>query len=101
MRTVRAAQQIIVRPVITEESMGQLEQGKYTFVVDPRATKTEIKAAIKEIFNVDVVKVNTINYLGKRRRVRVHWGRRPNWKKAIVTLAADQKISQFFDEIVS
>lgn len=101
MRTSRGAHQIIIRPLISEESMGLLEMGKYTFVVDPRATKTEIKAAVKAIFNVDVAKVNTSNYLGKRRRVRLHWGRRPNWKKAIVTVAAGQEIRQFFDEVVS
>jgi len=99
--TRRPARQIIIRPVITEESVEQLQQGKYTFVVDAKATKPEIKAAIKEIFNVDVARVNTMNYRGKRRRVRFQWGRRPDWKKAIVTLAEGQEIREFFEEIVS
>lgn len=101
MSSDRAARDIIIRPIITEASMDQLEMGKYTFAVQAQATKTEIKNAIKKIFNVDVTKVNTMNYLGKQRRVRMQLGRRPNWKKAIVTLAPGQEIRQFYDEIVS
>jgi large subunit ribosomal protein L23 len=81
--------QIIKRPVITEESTIQTEsKGKYVFRVDPRANKNQIRDAIEEAFSVKVTAVNTMNYEGKRsgRRFRGQAGRRPNWKKAIVTL---------------
>lgn len=88
--------EIVKRPVITEASMENLAQGKYTFAVDPRANKTQIKQAIEELFKVKVKKVNTMNVRGKVRRVGVHVGRRPDWKKAIVTLEEGQRI-EFFD----
>lgn len=92
---------VIVQPLITEASMDALADGKYTFVVDRKATKTEIKQAVQIIFKVAVVKVNTMNYQGKLRRMGRFIGRRPGWKKAIVTLAEGQQIKQFFEEIVS
>lgn len=90
------ARDIIIAPVITEKSMAGTTVQQYTFEVDPRATKTQIKSAIQEIFKVSVVKINTTNIGGKqknfaRRGVRTH-GRMSDWKKAIVTLAPGQKI---------
>ncbi len=86
---------ILVRPVITERSMADSEMGKYTFVVDRRANKYQIRNAIEEIFGVRVLRVNTMRMLGKRRRMGMHVGRRPNWKKAIVQLAPGQELDFF------
>lgn len=90
---------IIMRPVITEKSMEQMAEGKYTFIVAPKATKPEIRRAVEELFDVDVVKVNTLNMRGKWRRVGRFAGRRPDWKKAIVTLKEGQRIKQLFDDL--
>jgi len=90
---------IILRPIITEKSMELLAEGKYTFAVDPRANKSQIKRAIETIFDVEVAKVNTMNMRGKRRRLGRYEGRRPNWKKAIVKLKPGQKID-FFEGLV-
>ncbi len=90
------ARQVILRPVITELSMAATANGKYTFAVDPRANKTQIKQAVQEIFNVKVRSVHTMNVPGKERRVGVHLGRKPDWKKAIVTLEEGQRI-EFFE----
>lgn len=77
---------IIVAPVISEKSYGLMDQGQYTFEVDPRANKTEIKIAVERIFDVEVAKVNTINRKGKTRRTRFGLGKRKDTKRAIVTL---------------
>ena len=77
---------ILVAPVVSEKSYGLLDEGKYTFIVDPRANKTEIKIAVEKIFGVKVESVNTINRQGKSRRTRTGVGRRKNTKRAIVTL---------------
>ena len=77
---------IILRPVVSEKSYGLIDEGKYTFLVDPRATKTEIKLAIEKIFGVKVAAVNTINRVGKARRTRLGAGKRKDTKRAIVTL---------------
>lgn len=77
---------ILVAPVVSEKSYGLLDEGKYTFVVDPRANKTEIKIAVEQVFGVKVESVNTINRQGKTRRTRTGVGRRKNTKRAIVTL---------------
>ncbi len=90
------ARDIIIKPVVTEKSNAAMGASRYTFVVDQRATKTEIKQAVEEIFKVRVKGVNTMRMLGKVRRMGVHSGRRPNWKKAVVTLEEGQKI-QFFE----
>jgi len=90
---------IIIRPVITERSMQDMAAGKYTFAVDPRANKHQIKQAIQQIFEVDVVRVNTMQMLGKRRRMGAFSGRRPSWKKAVVTLKEGQTIA-FFEGLV-
>lgn len=88
--------EIVRRPVVTEDSMARIEMGKYTFAVDPRANKSEIKRAVEELFKVKVKKVNTMNVKGKVRRQGAHVGRRPSWKKAIVTLEEGQRI-EFFE----
>ncbi len=88
---------IIIRPVVSEKSYGLLDDGVYTFVVDPRATKIEIAGAIESIFNVRVAKVNTLNRKGKRKRNRrqATYGQRPDTKRAIVTLAPGGRIDLF------
>ena len=77
---------ILVAPVVSEKSYSLLDEGKYTFVVDRRANKTEIKIAVESIFGVKVSSVNTLNRQGKTRRTRFGLGRRKNTKRAIVTL---------------
>ena len=77
---------VILSPVVSEKSYGLLDEGKYTFVVDPRANKTEIKIAVEQIFSVKVASVNTINRKGKTRRTRFGLGKRKDTKRAIVTL---------------
>ena len=83
---------IIKAPVITEKSQIEKENGKYTFKVDPKANKTEIKLAIEKIFNVKVVKISTINEKPKKKRVGRYTGLTNRSKKAIVTLAEGQTI---------
>ncbi|GHG46007.1 50S ribosomal protein L23 [Flavimobilis marinus] len=77
---------IIFAPVVSEKSYGLLDQGKYTFLVDPRANKTEIKLAIEKIFDVKVDSVNTLNRPGKSRRTKFGIGKRKDTKRAIVSL---------------
>lgn len=90
------ARDIIKRPVITEKSTELMtSENKYTFLVDLRANKTQIKSAIEEIFNVKVEKVNTVRVRGKIRRMGRYEGRRPDYKKAIVTLADGHSIEVF------
>ncbi len=88
---------IVLRPVVSEKSYALLDDGVYTFVVDPRANKTEIRQAVESIFNVRVTNVNTLNRKGKRKRNRrqATFGKRPDTKRAIVTLAADDRIDLF------
>ena len=77
---------IILKPVVSEKSYGLIDDGKYTFEVDPRSNKTEIKLAVEKIFNVKVASVNTLNRTGKLRRTRFGIGKRKDTKRAIVTL---------------
>jgi large subunit ribosomal protein L23 len=77
---------ILIAPVVSEKSYGLLDEGKYTFIVDPRANKTEIKIAVEQVFSVKVDSVNTINRKGKTRRTRSGIGKRKDTKRAIVTL---------------
>lgn len=88
---------ILKRPVITEHSADLMAEKKYTFEVDPRANKTEIKAAVEEAFGVKVKKVNTMNYKGKFKRMGQYAGYRPKRKKAIVQLTEDSKDLDFFE----
>ncbi|MFJ1745703.1 MULTISPECIES: 50S ribosomal protein L23 [unclassified Streptomyces] len=86
---------ILVKPVVSEKSYALLDEGKYTFVVDPRANKTQIKEAVQAVFSVKVTGVNTINRQGKRKRTRTGFGKRANTKRAIVTLAEGDRIDIF------
>ncbi|MCV2395566.1 50S ribosomal protein L23 [Actinotalea sp. M2MS4P-6] len=78
---------VLVAPVVSEKSYGLLDEGKYTFLVDPRANKTEIKIAVEQVFGVKVASVNTINRKGKVRRTRFGMGKRKDTKRAVVTLS--------------
>jgi large subunit ribosomal protein L23 len=89
---------VLLRPVITERSMTETASGRYTFEVTKDATKQEIAEAVAEAFKVDVVDVNTMTVRGKERRLGRRIGRRPDWKKAIVTIAEGQKIERYFVE---
>ncbi|MBQ2614454.1 MAG: 50S ribosomal protein L23 [Clostridia bacterium] len=91
------AHDIIRRPIITEQSMDQVQERKYTFEVAKGANKIEIKKAIEEIFKVQVEKVTTINYIGKPKRQGVFAGKRADWKKAVVKLTADSKTIELFE----
>ena len=92
---------IIRRPVITEQSMEDVASKKYVFEVDINANKTEIKAAVEEIFGVKVAKINTVRMQGKVKRTGAYpAGRRAAYKKAIVTLTADSKTIEFFEGMV-
>ncbi|MDP9073505.1 MAG: 50S ribosomal protein L23 [Actinomycetota bacterium] len=88
---------VILRPVVSEKSYALLEKGVYTFIVRPDANKIEIRQAVERVFSVNVVKVNTLNRKGKKKRHRRQpkFGRRPDTKRAIVTLAEGQRIPLF------
>ena len=83
---IKDPRDILLAPVVSEKSYGLLDEGKYTFLVDPRSNKTEIKIAIEQVFNVKVDSVHTMNRQGKARRTRFGVGKRKNTKRAIVTL---------------
>lgn len=94
------AYDIIKRPIVTEQSMQGAEFKKYTFEVTKSANKIEIAKAVEEIFGVKVAKVNTLNMQGKEKRTGSYpAGRRPSWKKAIVTLTEDSKTIEFFEGV--
>ena len=88
---------VILRPVVSEKSYALLDANAYTFIVHPEANKVEIRQAIESIFGVRVAKVNTMNRIGKRRRNRraFTFGKRPDTKRAVVTLVAGDKIDLF------
>ena len=90
---------IIIRPVLSEKSFDGIASKRYTFIVAPQANKTEIKKAVEEVFGVRVAKVNTINYEGKMKRRGATQGRRPGYKKAIVTLTEDSKSIEYFESL--
>jgi len=87
----KAPQDIILKPIVTEKSSLDSAAGKYSFKVDERATKTEIRMAIEKLFDVKVVSVNTVRYDGKVKRQRAVAGLTPSWKKAVVTIATEAK----------
>lgn len=89
------ARDVILRPMVTEKSTGLMGENKYSFVVDIRANKTQIRQAVEQIFQVKVEKVNTMRVLGKMRRMGRTEGKRPDYKKAIVTLAEGHSIEVF------
>jgi len=91
------ARDIIIRPVITEKSMNLMSERKYTFIVDKRANKIQIKKAVEDIFGVKVDKVYTMNYKGKPKRMGKYEGKTEAYKKAIVKLTPDSKGIEFFE----
>ena len=96
---MRSPHDIIIKPIITEDSMGRMDLGIYTFKVAKNANKSEIKKAVEAVFGegVKVSKVNTMNVRGKMKRVGANVGKTPDWKKAIVTLTEDSKAIEFFE----
>jgi len=86
---------VLLAPVISEKSYGLLDENKYTFLVHPDANKTQIKIAVEKVFNVRVTGVNTINRKGKTRRTRFGMGKRKDTRRAIVTVAAGDRIDIF------
>lgn len=96
----KTAQDIILKPIITEASMENLQMNKYTFKVAKNANKTEIKSAVEKLFGVKVEKVNTMNLKGHKRRMGRYEGYTPSWKKAIVTLKEGEKTIEFFNNLV-
>lgn len=96
---MRDPHDIIIRPIVTEASMDNMADKKYTFVVDKKSNKTEIKNAVEKIFGVKVDSVNTMNMLGKKKRMGASVGKKNDWKKAIVTLTEDSKTIEFFEGI--
>jgi len=97
---MKSAYDVIKRPVITEQSMENVANKIYVFEVAKDANKVEIRKAIEEIFGVKVMKVNTMNVLGKEKRMGVHSGYRANWKKAVVRLSEDSKTIELFEGMV-
>ena len=95
---MKNARDVIIRPLISEKSTELMEDNKYTFIVDKDANKIEIKQALEEIFGVQVEKVNTANFEGKRKRLgRFPEGKTASWKKAIITLAEGSKPIELFE----
>lgn len=92
---IRDHRDILLAPVVSEKSYGLLDENKYTFLVSPDANKTEIKIAVETVFGVKVTGVNTSNREGKRRRTKSGWGKRPDTKRAIVSVAEGQRIDIF------
>ena len=92
------AEEIIVRPIVTEKSNDGLQEGKYTFEVNKKATKVEIAKAVEKLFNVKVLKVNTMTVKGKEKRVGRNVGRTSDWKKAIVTIDTNPTDSSYLSK---
>ena len=95
MSKIADPRDVLIKPVISEKSYRLVDDGKYTFLVAPDANKTQIRLAVEAVFGVKVTGVNTLNRPGKRRRTRYGWGKRPDTKRAIVTLAAGERIDVF------
>lgn len=93
------AQDVIIKPIITEKSMAALSENKYTFKVAKNANKIEIAKAVEELFDVQVKSVNTMNCRGRMKRMGMNRGMTPSWKKAIVTLTPESKSIEFFDSL--
>ena len=90
---------VIIRPIVTENSMDMAEQKKYAFRVAKDANKTEVRKAIEEIFGVDVAKVNVVNVSGKKKRMGRTMGTTSSYKKAVVTLTPDSKEIEIFQDL--
>ncbi len=97
---MKAAQDIVIAPIITEKSMSAIADKKYTFRVAPDANKVEIASAVEELFKVEVAKVNTMHVRGRNKRVGRYSGKTAAWKKAIVTLTEKSKTIEFFDGLM-
>ena len=97
---MKSVYDVIVRPIVTEASIAGAADKKYTFAVAKEANKIEIRKAVEEIFGVKVKSVNTMNYDGKEKRMGYHVGRRPSWKKAIITLTEESKGIEFFESMI-
>ncbi len=98
---MKTSYDIIIRPIITEQSMESIDLKKYTFEVARDATKADVKKAVEEIFDVKVDSVNTLNVCGKAKRTgRYPEGMTRTWKKAVVRLTADSKAIEFFEGMV-
>jgi len=95
---MRPAEDIIISPLITEKSNDQIADGKYTFIVDVNATKTEIRYAVEKLFSVKVVGVNTSNINGKVKRMGVHVGPQPDWKKAVVKIDVSPGVQSYMEK---
>ncbi len=96
---MKSIENVIVRPLITEKSMAEIEGKRYVFEVASDATKADIATAVETMFGVKVASVNTINMKKKPKRLGVHMGYTSEWKKAIVTLTEDSKTIAFFDSM--
>ena len=92
MSNIANPRDILIKPVVSEKSYRLEDEGKYTFIVAPGANKTQIRQAVEAVFRVKVTAVNTVNRPGKRRRTRYGWGKRPDTKRAIVSLAEGERI---------
>ena len=92
MSKIANPRDILIKPVVSEKSYRLEDEGKYTFIVAPGANKTQIRQAVEAVFRVKVTGVNTVNRPGKRRRTRFGWGKRPDTKRAIVSLAEGERI---------
>jgi len=92
---MRDHRDVLLAPVVSEKSYGLLDENKYTFIVAPDAHKTEIKIAVEKVFGVKVLSVNTLNREGKRKRTKVGFGKRSDTKRAIVHVAAGDRIDIF------
>ncbi len=88
---------VIIKPIITEKSTRLMEDNKYSFVVQKKANKIQIKQAVEKLFDVQVKDVNTMNMKGKPRRFGIYRGYRPSWKKAVVTLEEGSKSIEIFE----
>ncbi|HKA98078.1 MAG TPA: 50S ribosomal protein L23 [Streptosporangiaceae bacterium] len=95
MSKIANPRDVLLRPVISEKSYRLSDDNKYTFVVAPHANRTQIRQAVEAVFGVRVTSVNTLNRPGKRRRTRFGWGKRPDTKRAIVSLAEGDRIDVF------
>ncbi len=97
---MKAAQDIVIAPIITEKSMSVIADKKYTFKVASDANKVEIAKAVAELFKVEVAKVNTMHVRGRQKRMGRYTGKTASWKKAIVTLTEKSKTIEFFDGLM-
>lgn len=95
---MRSPYDVVIRPIITEKSNDNMEQGKYTFEVLKSATKVEIKHAVESLFQVKVLSVNTVSMKGKEKRMGVHQGMTSDWKKAVVKIDTNPSANAYFEK---